>query len=419
MDKVAVVVPAAGQGRRMGGRISKQYLLLAGKPVLAHTLEALEANTAVGEIIVVARREEIEFCQREIVARFGFSKVKEVVEGGKERQDSVLAGLGHVSASFPWVAVHDGVRPLLTSEVISRVFDSLRNFSAVAAAVPLRDTIKLASSEGWVEKTLPREGIWAIQTPQAFERELLLAAHQRAQKEGVYATDDAALVERLGVKVRLVLGSPENIKVTVPDDLPLAEAVLARRLMLAEGGGRGEGRGERLAAMAEKWPQAEQAAGRAVRAGIGYDVHPFAPGRRLVLGGVEIPSEMGLEGHSDADVLLHALMDALLGALALGDIGHHFPNTDARYKDVSSLLLLREVMELVFARGYRVGNVDCTVIAETPRLAPFVSSMREVIAKELCCGAESVSIKATTNEGLGFVGRKEGIAAMAVAVLLA
>lgn len=416
MDKIAVVVPAAGQGRRMGSRISKQYLLLGGKPVLVHTLEALEANSLVAEIVVVARREEIDFCQREIIGRFGLTKVKAVVEGGKERQDSVFAGLQQITNSYRWVAVHDGVRPLLTSEVMNRVFAGVQSFPAVAAAVPLRDTVKLASADGWVEKTLPREGIWAIQTPQAFERELLLKAHQRAKEEGFYATDDAALVERLGVKVRLVMGSSENLKVTTPEDLVVAEAILARRVALA----RQEDRQE-LALTPENWPQEGSVKvddKKPMRVGIGYDVHRFVAGRRLILGGVEIPSELGLEGHSDADVLLHAVMDALLGALALGDIGQHFPNTDWRYKDVSSLVLLREVGKLIFAQGYRVGNLDCTVIAESPKLAPFAAAMREVMARELHCGVESVSIKATTNEGLGFVGRKEGIAAMAVAMLL-
>jgi len=252
-------------------------------------------------------------------------------------------------------------------------------------------------SQQKVQRTVDREGLWAVQTPQVFRMKTLFDAHIAARDQGWAGTDEASLVERFGEElVHLVLGAPDNFKVTRPDDLRLAEAVLSAR---------------------QRGAMAQTDIGH-TRVGFGYDIHPLVAGRRLMLGGVEIPSPRGLDGHSDADVLLHALCDALLGAAGLPDIGNLFPNTDPAYKGISSLELLRQVSEHVGAAGYKVGNVDLTLIAEAPKIAPHTPQMRALIAQTLHIEPARVGIKATTNEGLGSLGRGEGIAAHAVAAII-
>jgi 2-C-methyl-D-erythritol 4-phosphate cytidylyltransferase/2-C-methyl-D-erythritol 2,4-cyclodiphosphate synthase len=230
-----------------------------------------------------------------------------------------------------------------------------------------------------------------VQTPQAFDRELLVTAYNQAMKDGYLGTDDAALVERLGIKVKFVPGNYQNIKITTPEDLQFAETVLGRR----------------------------QEAKNMIRAGIGYDVHCLVPERKLILGGVEIPYSFGLEGHSDADVLLHAIKDALLGAAALGDIGRHFPDTDGRYKGISSLKLLIKVREILSKNGYIVNNIDATIVAQKPKLAPYIAQMNANIAAALGVDGRKINVKATTTEGLGFTGQGQGIAAYATATIVA
>lgn len=400
-EKLTLIVPAAGMGRRMGGEVAKQFLPLAGEPILVHTLRRASLDKAVEDIILVVPGDEVEWCQEEIVTRYRLDRVCQVVAGGKERQDSVYNGLRHLPPTCQWVAVHDGARPLLPAGLLSRAAAELGRFQAVITAVPVTDTIKQASLDLKVEATLERGRLWAVQTPQAFSVPLLKRAHEAALMEGYYATDDAALVERLGVEVGIVMGSYENIKVTTREDIDRAEAILARS-------GEDSKRSE-WAAGPGKSPE--------YRVGNGYDVHRLVEGRPLILGGVSIPYSRGLLGHSDADVLTHAVMDALLGSLALGDIGRHFPDTDPRYAGISSLLLLEEVGRLVKRQGYRLGNLDCVVVAEKPKLAPYREAMRENLARALQAEAGRVSVKATTTEGLGFTGRQEGIAAFAVVSL--
>ncbi|NPV91769.1 MAG: 2-C-methyl-D-erythritol 4-phosphate cytidylyltransferase [Firmicutes bacterium] len=397
-DRITLIVPAAGFGRRMGAAVAKQYLSLAGEPMLVHTLRSAAREAVVENIILVVPAEEVEWCREEIVNRYRLQKVNQVVAGGKERQDSVFNGLRHLPPNCEWVAVHDGARPLLPAGLLGQMAAELDKYQAVIAAVPTIDTIKQVDDELRVEATLERSRLWAVQTPQAFSVEVLKRAHQEAREAGCYATDDAALVERLGIPVGIVMGSYENFKVTTLEDLDRAEAILARGRTGEAGGGMGD-------------------TGTANRVGIGYDVHRLVEGRRLILGGVEIPYSHGLLGHSDADVLTHAVMDALLGALALGDLGEHFPDTDPRYAGISSLELLEAVCRLVEQRGYRVGNLDCVIVAERPKLAPFRDQMRENLARVLKTEPQRISVKATTTEGLGFTGRREGIAANAIVTL--
>ncbi|MDI3280749.1 MAG: 2-C-methyl-D-erythritol 4-phosphate cytidylyltransferase [Bacillota bacterium] len=403
---VEAVVPAAGQGRRMLSRSNKQFLPLCGRPALIWTLEALAAVPEIEGITVLVREEEVDRCRR-MVDKYGLARVRAILAGGAERQDSVWCGLKALPPGTKWVVVHDGARPLATPGLIRRVLAVAQAKGAAAAGVPVADTIKEVDPGGRVVRTLARPALRAVQTPQAFAYDLLCEAHRRAQAEGFSGTDDCALVERLGAPVWIVEGELENIKLTTPRDLRLAREILAERLRKgALGQLEGEGR-------EAGWGGGKEA----VRVGIGFDAHRLVEGRPLILGGVQIPYCRGLLGHSDADVLLHAVMDALLGAAALGDLGRHFPDTDPQWRGASSLRLLAEVDRLLRAKGYVVQQVDATVIAQEPRLAPYVAEMCRRLAETLRLPLEAVSVKATTTEGLGWTGRGEGMAAQAVALV--
>ena len=298
-----------------------------------------------------------------------------VIPGGGERQDSVRASLRFLSAQGARdediVLIHDGVRPYIGRDLVMRVADGVLRSGAATAAVPARYTMRDIT-----EGTLDRSRLFEIQTPQGFTFDVICRAQRKAAEDGFLGTDDAGLAERIGILPELVEGSSGNVKITVPEDL--------RRM---------------------------------VRIGTGYDVHRLVPDRKLILGGVEIPYERGLLGHSDADVLLHALMDAILGAACLGDIGHLFPDSDPAYAGISSGKLLEEVASLIHREGYELGNADCTVICQQPKLAEYIPAMRRNIAAALGAPEGAVSVKATTTEKLGFEGRGEGIAAEAVCII--
>ena len=306
--------------------------------------------------------------------------------GGKRREDSVYAGLTALGEDVEFVVVHDGARPFLSREVLQKAIEVCDRVGAAVVAVPAVDTMKIVV-DGFVEATPPRSQLYHAQTPQVFRREVLFDSYCRGRKEGVSFTDDSELVASWGHAVAVVEGERKNLKITTKSDLDVAESILKKE------------------------------EGAKMKIGIGYDVHRLTPGRKLVLGGVVIPHDRGLEGHSDADVLVHAIMDALLGSLALGDIGQHFPDTDPSYKDIDSTLLLERVAKLVEEKGYRVSNVDTVLEAQAPKLMNFLPAMRQNIAKILGVEEDQVSVKATTTERLGFVGREEGIACQAVCLL--
>lgn len=390
----------------------KQYIPLLGDPIILWTLRACAAAPSVRELVLVVPAADVEYCRAELGNAWRVEKPVLVVAGGNSRQESVRAGLRALSQPADLVAVHDGVRPLMDPDLLERTFASAWQHGAATAAVPLKDTVKLVES-GWVESTPPRARLRAVQTPQAFRRDLLVQAHDQAAADGWEATDDASLVERAGHNVAIIEGTYSNIKITTPEDLLVAEALLRARI--------GDDDAELTASGADdeldsRLPMKKQG-GATVRVGYGYDVHAFADGRRLILGGVEIPADRGLLGHSDADVLLHAIADALLGAAGLGDIGRHFPDDDPAYKDVSSVKLLAHVHRLLTDQGWRVGNVDATIVAERPRLGPYVADMVHCISETLDIEPEAVNVKATTSERLGFVGAGEGIAAHAAVTL--
>ena len=383
------VLAAAGQGRRMGGGSNKAFLPLLSRPMLLRSAQVLSASKKIDAMLIVAAPEE-EAEVRRILSQDDTLKPWQVVAGGSERQYSIANALKALPGGTDYVAVHDAARPLVLPESVDAVVEAAQRQRAAGLAVPVKDTIKESDAAGCVVATPPRERLWAIQTPQVFEAAMLRQAYAQAAAEGFLGTDDASLVERLGVPVHLVQGQYSNLKVTTPEDLVVAEAILQQR---------GEER-------QMEW-----------RTGMGYDVHRLVPGRKLILGGVDIPHSLGLDGHSDADVLLHALKDALLGAAGLGDIGRHFPDTEAQYRGISSLLLLEKVQTLLEQAGWVVNNVDVTVAAQRPKLAPHIPQMVKNVAAALKVSEERINIKATTTEKLGFVGTEEGMSAYAVAML--
>ena len=370
--KVTAVVTAAGSGRRMGTPLPKQFLKIGGKTVLEKAVEPFEASEHVDEIIVVGSSEFLELCTG--LCR-QFSKFSRAVAGGKERQDSVRNALNLVEDGY--VLIHDGARPYVDMETIMRVLEAAAGTGAAVAAVPVKDTVRQTRGGDNTDSiTLPRDRLYSVQTPQGFDVALIREAYAAAEAEGFLGTDDGGLAERAGHPVTIVEGSYRNIKITTQEDLPME-----------------------------------------TRIGTGFDVHRLTEGRKLILCGTEIPFEKGLLGHSDADVAVHALMDAMLGAAAMGDIGRHFPDTDDAYKGISSMILLQKVRELIEQEDFRLGNADITIMAQRPKLSPYIEKMRTNIAAVLGMDAGSINVKATTTEKLGFVGRQEGIAAEAVCTI--
>jgi 2-C-methyl-D-erythritol 4-phosphate cytidylyltransferase / 2-C-methyl-D-erythritol 2,4-cyclodiphosphate synthase len=427
-QRVAAVVVAAGRGERLGTP-RKVLLSLADRPMLAWSLAALERAQAIGAVVVVAGAHVEDEIAR-LVHDDSFAKVFAIVSGGERRQDSVAAGLAALPVETAIVVIHDAARPLAEPELFDRCVQTAAECGAAIAAAPVADTLKRVT-DGVIRETVDRTGLWAAQTPQAFRLDLLRQA--MAACGGKPVTDDALLCEAIGVPVTIVPASTANLKVTRGEDIATADALLrARKFALTPSPSppqaplhwRGESPvepGERESPggqLAPEPPVVNAREGAVVRTGIGYDVHRFAPERRLVLGGVEIAHDQGLLGHSDADVLLHAIADAILGAAALGDIGQHFPPADERFRDADSQDLLREAVRLAGAVGWEPAQVDATLLAEAPRVAPHVRLMRERIAACLGIVVDAVSVKATTNEGLGAIGRGEGIAALATATLV-
>jgi 2-C-methyl-D-erythritol 4-phosphate cytidylyltransferase / 2-C-methyl-D-erythritol 2,4-cyclodiphosphate synthase len=392
------VVPAGGSGTRMGGETPKQFLPLGGRPLLLRTLEALLSWPGLAGAVVVAPGAEVERT-RGLLEGSGVRGVLRVVAGGAERQESVRLGLEALVEAGPddLVFVHDGVRPFPPRERFAELAAAARPDGALLA-VACRDTLK-REVRGASAGTVDRAGLWQAQTPQVFPVALLREALRRAAAEGRVDTDEAALAEALGRRPRLVPGDSRNLKVTCPKDLEVAEA------LLAAGGPVGE--------------EPEGAvAGADLHVGHGYDAHRLVAGRPLILGGVELAHEKGLLGHSDADVLAHAVADACLGAAGLGDLGRHFPDTDPAWEGVSSLLLLERVAQRVQEQGLEVRRVDATLVAQRPKVAPHVPAMEANLSSALGLPGRGVTVKATTTEGLGFEGRQEGISAHAVALVV-
>lgn len=424
--KVSVIIAAAGSAVRMGG-VNKQYIEIGGMSVLARSAKAFERNAYADEIIIAVRPGDEENCRQAIVEKYGLKKVKEIVAGGAERQFSVMKALEHISEDAQIVLVHDGARPFVTQRLIHDIIDAANDAGAAVPCVEVKDTIKV-TEDGFVAETPERATLRAVQTPQGFDAALLKEAYRRViGEERRTVTDDASVVEAYGHEVAVVASDLGNVKITTPEDVHAAELMIEGE---QESRGRTAERGNPEAERKESAPgegygknDAESVSREAAPSflpyiGTGWDAHAFAEGRRLVLGGVEIPHDRGLEGHSDADVLIHAVIDALLGAAGLGDIGKHFPDTDEAYRGISSLVLLERTAELLEKGGFQVVNIDTVVIAQRPKIAAYTAQMCGKMAEVLKISPQQINIKGTTAEGLGFTGREEGIAAQAAACLV-
>jgi 2-C-methyl-D-erythritol 4-phosphate cytidylyltransferase / 2-C-methyl-D-erythritol 2,4-cyclodiphosphate synthase len=370
---VTALIVAAGKGERLGGGVPKQYRLLGGKPVLRWAVESLIRHPAVKSTRVVIGKDQ----QEQAGLALGGLDVGPFVEGGAERADSVRAGLEAIDGEA--VLVHDAARPFCPSAVVDRLIAQLEFFEGAAPVLAVGDTLARVNDE--LEDPVDRSGMVRVQTPQAFRLDALRQAY--SDLSGIPPTDETTVLRAAGMRVAAVEGDPALEKLTTPADFERAEQWLAGSLVS--------------------------------RTGMGFDVHAFSGDGPIMLGGVVVPHSRGLGGHSDADVVLHAITDALLGAAGLGDIGEHFPPSDPQWKGASSDLFLRHAVELLQARGAIIDHVDCTIIAEEPKIGPHRSAMRERVATIAGLRPDQVSIKATTTEGLGFTGRREGIAAQAVA----
>jgi 2-C-methyl-D-erythritol 4-phosphate cytidylyltransferase/2-C-methyl-D-erythritol 2,4-cyclodiphosphate synthase len=380
MTSCIALIVAAGRGTRLGAPLPKQYLPLGGVAVLRHSVLALRRHPAVSGVRVVIHPSDRALYDEAVAGL----DLLPAVAGGAQRQDSVRNGIESLAAAAPdRVLIHDGARPFLDGETIDRVLTALDRHDGAIAALPVRDTVKRGEA-GTIAATLDRSTLWRAQTPQGFRYAAIRAAHQAAAR--LELSDDAAVAERAGLSVALVEGSEDNFKVTTMDDLARAERLLA------------SGLGD-------------------IRTGQGFDVHAFGPGDRVMLCGVEIPHGHGLVGHSDADVALHALTDALLGAIGAGDIGMHFPPSDAKWRGAPSHRFLRHAADLIAAQGGVIAHADVTLICERPKIGPHREAMAARIAEILGLARGRVSVKATTTEKLGFTGREEGIAAQAIATV--
>jgi 2-C-methyl-D-erythritol 4-phosphate cytidylyltransferase/2-C-methyl-D-erythritol 2,4-cyclodiphosphate synthase len=379
---VSAIIAAGGRGLRYGADRPKQLLTLGGTPILQRSVEAFVRCSAIGDI-VVALPDELAADPPAYLR--GAAKPVDIVAGGARRQDSVARAFARVVDRARVVVIHDAARPLVTDDLIRRTVAAAVEFGAAVAALPARDTVKRGDAAQTIVATLPRSEIFLAQTPQAFRVDVLRAA--LAQSSGdANATDESMLAEQAGHRVHLVEGDVRNLKITTPDDLAMAEALV--------GGGT-----------------------PSIRIGNGYDLHRLVAGRPLILGGVTIPFDKGLQGHSDADAVCHAITDAILGAAGAGDIGRHFPDTDPAWKDANSIHLLQRAAAVVRAAGYAIVNIDVVVIAQRPKLSPHVDAMIDCLASALGCERGRISVKGKTNEGVDSMGTGESIAVHAVALV--
>lgn len=377
MSNTVGIILAAGSSQRMGQ--NKLFISIGGRTVLERTLLAFENSVCFSRLIIVTRKQDMQ--DVDASARKTLSIPYTLVEGGSERQFSVWNAL-LVAKGADVVAVHDGARCFVDPAVIKACVRRAYETGAAAAGVKTTDTIKIVEA-GTIADTLDRERLVNIQTPQAIKYDILLSAHKKANEDGYVGTDECVLLERLGIPVSFVEAHYDNIKITTQEDILYGRAI----------------------------------AGQETRTGIGYDAHRLETGLPLILGGVNIPYEKGLLGHSDADVLIHAVIDALLGAAAAGDIGRHFPTTD-EFKGISSIILLERTRDIIYKKGYSIGNIDATVVIQQPKLAPYIDKIRCNISAALQLDSDKISIKAKTTEGMGFEGCGEGASATAVATLI-
>ncbi|MEM7242139.1 MAG: bifunctional 2-C-methyl-D-erythritol 4-phosphate cytidylyltransferase/2-C-methyl-D-erythritol 2,4-cyclodiphosphate synthase [Pseudomonadota bacterium] len=373
----SAIIVAAGRGTRAESDIPKQYRSIAGKPILAHTIAALSKSAQITEITCVIHPDDTHLYQ-DAVAHCDDPRLTAPVFGGANRSDSVQAGLAQVRGDY--VLIHDAARPFLPQDALDRLLAALKDEPAAFLALPVTDALWRGAR---AEESVARDALWRAQTPQAFHTQIIRDAYAKADEP---AADDIAIARAMGISALPVLGAEENFKITHPDDFARAEAML-------------------------KSPMD-------IRVGNGFDVHALGEGDHVILNGVKIPFDKSMIGHSDADVAMHAITDAIFGALSLGDIGTHFPPSDPQWKGAASDIFLKHAMGLATGAGYRVSQIDCTIICEQPKIGPHANAMRDSLAQITGIETSRISVKATTSEKLGFTGRAEGIAAQATATLV-
>lgn len=388
----SAIITVGGSGTRMQNHdgTTKQFMEIAGLPVVTRTVLEFQNSPYIDEIVIVSKTDEVDLYTK-MVDKHSLSKVKRIVKGGSTRQESVLNGFRSVSSKSKFICIHDGVRCLITQDNIKNVIKAAYTNNCACAATKVYDTLKMADSSLYIDDTIDRDKAWCAQTPQVFNTDLYRACAYSAKKNGLSVTDDCMLVEHYGFKIKLVDCGRNNLKITTKDDIILAEAILNSR--------------------------DNKKGDAAMRIGHGYDVHKLTEGRKLILGGVTIPHEKGLDGHSDADVLIHAIMDSVIGAMGLGDIGLHFPDNDNKYKNIDSFVLAKRTADLLKENGYKISNIDATLIMQAPKVRPYIEQMQKNIANVYSVDVSCVNVKATTEEGLGFTGEKLGIAAHSVCLI--
>jgi 2-C-methyl-D-erythritol 4-phosphate cytidylyltransferase/2-C-methyl-D-erythritol 2,4-cyclodiphosphate synthase len=384
---VAAVIVAGGNGHRVGSDVPKQYQLIGGKPVIWWTVKAFLDHPLVSHVRCVIGADHQEMFTRATVSL----KLPPPVTGGATRQDSCCIGIEACAGLHPAkILIHDAARPFVSSDLISRLITELDLYEAVIPGLPVADTMKFAPG-GVISKTIDRSAMWFVQTPQAFSYDKILDAHRLAKKQSqIQLTDDAAVAENAGMEVRIIMGEQANRKLTTAADVQQADVELRRQQIVER-------------------PD--------IRVGQGIDFHVFEGGSAVTLCGVAIPHTHKLKGHSDADVAMHALTDAILGAIGEGDIGTHFPPSDMKWKDAASSIFAAKAMDLLSARGGVLANVDITILAEAPKISPHIPAMKAVLVPLLKISEDRIAIKATTTEKLGAIGRQEGMAAFATATV--
>ena len=383
MDKIifSCILLAAGESVRIGLKTKKPFLIFDNKPVLAHSLKVFDDCENIKEIIIVSQDED-KNTVKDIVKKYKIKKVKAIASGKKNRQESVYSGVRFISNRSTHVLIHDAARPLVTREAVKKVTEALKICDAVSISSAVDDTVKELNSGGFVKKTLDRDALALIGTPQAFEKKLYFSAFSKAISENKTFTDDCQLIENFGEKVLIIKSSELNFKITRLRDLEILEAI----------------------SKSDKFK---------MRIGQGYDLHRLVKGKRLILGGVTVPHNKGLIGHSDADVLVHAIIDSILGAANFGDIGKMFPDTEEKFKNANSIELLEKVIKKIKNKNLKIQNIDCTIIAQSPKLSKFTNEMQKKISDACKISKDSINIKCKTRERLGDVGQEKAIEAFA------
>lgn len=377
--KVIAIIPSAGSGTRMEITENKLMIKIGSETIIEKTIAKFENSEWIDGIIIITDDEKIKnICGK-------YSKVIKFTKGGKQRQDSVCNAIDLITNQNSIILIHDGDRPFVSDEIIKNNIVAASEFGACVTAIKSKDTIKKVKKDS-VDKTLNRDELINVQTPQSFDYKIIKKAYEFYKETKIEVTDDSTLVELLDVKIKVVPGDYKNIKITTKEDVEFANYLEGKSLVN-------------------------------LKIGLGYDVHRLIKNRELIIGGVKIPFELGLDGHSDGDVLIHAIIDGLLGAINKGDIGMLFPDTDDSYKGVSSLELLKKVNEIIVENKFKIANIDSVVVAQKPKILPFISEMKGNISKILNIDSSCISIKGTTTEKLGFEGRGEGISAQAIVMI--